>query len=65
MTKTKLAPAHPELEYATLRSFRRGVDIQFLKPLALWYMSGAGRDLPPRVVNALDSLAAYFEGGSL
>lgn len=54
-----------ELEIATHNQMLANVDIRFLKPLVLWYKVMDTSNLPPRVVNALDSLTAYFEGFEL
>lgn len=37
------------------------VDIRFLRSLSAWYVYAQPQGLPPRVLNALDSLTAYFE----
>lgn len=41
------------------------MDIEFLKPLAIWYSmmnTSDIQDLPPRVANALDSLYMILKG---
>lgn len=55
-----------QIKSAPVRT-RISVDVGFLRPIALFYQAGGfeGKDIPVRVINAIDSINAFFYTGDL